>query len=153
MPPSDSDDQIFIDDGYTVERYIAASPRLYGAMRFSFRVLQPVKRAELLADTRDLGEVETLEILGGWMTHLLTKWDVKDSKGRPVPITKENVNKLQVVALTRLHRIVCYQTEGGDPAPIEETPREKSRDLPKWLTSPENEVAALEKNSPKDSAS
>lgn len=113
------------DDGYTLTRYIAAEPRMYGALRFTYRPVSSIKRAKF-RDKKRLGETEaqSLERHAIATASRLVEWNALGLDGKPLPPTTEGVLALHPVLLTRLMSIVVLSTEGGDLDPDAESPQE-----------------------------
>ena len=106
----------YIHDGYTREAYIQPHPRLYPALRFTYRPVLAQDRAVIyrhIERTNDPRKEET--IAAEFMRRQLLDWDVTNAGGEAVALEVTNILRLQPRLLTRLFRIVM-----GDESPDEE---------------------------------
>jgi hypothetical protein len=97
----------FIDDGYTLDGYIAENPGLYPAVEFQYRPMTRRETAVLEGDimrTRDAeaGETEAAKVVA----RKLVSWNLVDRAGKPVPISADNLLRLQPVLGGTLLEIV-----------------------------------------------
>ena len=108
------------DDGYTLTRYLRAAPRMYGALRFTYRPVSSKRRAKFRDNARD-GETEeqALDRVAAAVARQLVKWDAVDIKGKPLPTTAASVLLLHPTLQTELAAIVLWSFKGGDVDPSE----------------------------------
>lgn len=81
---------VYIDDGYTLEGFIAAERAAHGALRFTYRPLlvRPrVKAITKIAETQDPSERE--EYAAGVVAKQITNWSFTDRAGKSVPISAD----------------------------------------------------------------
>ncbi len=126
----------YIEDGFSLSAFIAADQesksgeRLWESLDFQYR---PATRSEMLrldAEVRivmldehsDPNCSTKADKLSCDFTakHLLT-WDLKDSKGQPVPRTGECVSRLHPELFNSLYRVIRGM-QTGDPRPPENEP-------------------------------
>lgn len=108
----------YIHDGYTVPGYIAASPRLHPALRFTFRPVLSQNRAVIfrrIANANDPRREESLAAQA--IAAQLLDWDLRDHKGEAVAIEASQILRLQPRLMNRLFRIVMGD-EAGDEDPL-----------------------------------
>lgn len=128
----------FIPDGYEVDGYIApsttdkAGQRLHDGMTFRYRM---ASRPELAVQDNKVSialrndhndpncSLEAERLSAEFVASHLRSWDLKDGESA-VPITKENVSRVQVNLFDRLYRIVRgmelsdKRPDGTDHAPL-----------------------------------
>lgn len=114
-------DPVLIDDGLTLEGYIAPIPRLHGAVRFKYRIFMQRQRANLLHQIAKSTAEEAEGLAAMAVENKILEWDVKQSDGKPAPITENNVLKLHPRIGNRLYRIVMAD-EAPDAPDEESTP-------------------------------
>lgn len=105
-----------IPDGYTVHGYIAEVPRLYPALRFTYRPVLTQHRAIIfreIAKANDPNKEETIAAQA--IARSVTGWDMKDAKGESVSLSTSSILRVQPKLLGRLFRIAM-----GDEAPDED---------------------------------
>ena len=108
------------DDGYTLDAYIQALPKVHNEVRLSFRPTYVTDRAQLVEANRKLDETKFAKYLSEWTAKHLVSWSIHQKvKGVmiPMPITAENILKLKPQLWTKLTGIVCWG-EGGDQDPV-----------------------------------
>ncbi len=109
---------IFIDDGMTREGFVPASPRLHGALRFTYRPALPETRFIFLKAPDDGGKAYTDRVVTLLEKHLV-EWSAKKGE-QPVPILGNNLRRLHPGILTRvLDQVLGY-------APAEQEDDEKN---------------------------
>lgn len=107
------------DDGYTLDAYISALPKVHNAVRISFRPTYVTDRALLVEANRKLDEKKFAVHLSDWAAKHLVSWSIQEKVGGqlvPMPITTENILKLKPQLWSRLTTIVCWG-DGGDQDP------------------------------------
>jgi hypothetical protein len=97
----------YIADGYTRKGYIAAVPRLYPALRFTFRPALTAERARInrqIVDSKtdDIGEA----IAARETARRVVNWDLTDCDDKPVPCDAEHLLRVQPSLNGRLYRVV-----------------------------------------------
>lgn len=131
----------YIPDGYTINGYIAAVPGLYEAVRFRYRPMQAIERAEFF-NRRDKLPVES-QTKGNAQAIVdrLESWDLTIGPevealgcglkaGEPIPLTVEHVKRVNPVLFARLFSMICG-TEPPDDDPKATTPRREPEAMAK----------------------
>lgn len=106
----------YIHDGYTVAGYIQEVPRLYPAVRFTFRPVLSQNRAVVFQEiqlTTDARKGET--IAAELVKSQILSWDIVDHEGNAVEITTTNALRIQPLLFNRLFKVII-----GDRAPDED---------------------------------
>lgn len=107
-----------IHDGLTEKAYIGPFERLYGELYIEYRpttseqvnrFLDGIKNRNSLAA---LGKAEVTAVFTK-----LVSWSLQDDEGNEIPLSVDNVARLQPVLLKRVTNIVIYGTDGGDQDP------------------------------------
>ena len=96
----------YYHDGYTELGYVAAVPRLHGALRFSYRPALVEERSQLVDAASRLKSQLYDRYLAAFVADRLLSWDVEDTDGNAVPITGASLLRLQPELFVKLHRIV-----------------------------------------------
>lgn len=112
----------YIHDGYTMSGFIAAVPRLYPALRFSYRPVLSQNRAVIFRQIASANDPRREESLAAQaIKSQLVGWDLKDQKDEPVAIEVSNILRMQPRLMNRLFRIVMGDEPGDeDPALADE---------------------------------
>jgi hypothetical protein len=106
------------DDGYTLTRYIEGVPRLYGALRFTYRPVSSIRRAKFRDGAKSgEGEEASLRRVANATAVRVVEWNAVDIKGSPLPINAAGVLSLHPSLQVRLMNIVVYSIDGGDADP------------------------------------
>lgn len=88
----------FIRDGYTIDGYIAARDGLFDAVEFTYRPMTRREVARLSADVAKSTDEEAAEVAAiKLVAKKLVSWSVKDHRDEIVPISEENVLRLQPI--------------------------------------------------------
>jgi hypothetical protein len=107
----------YIHDGYTLPGYIAAAPRLYPALRFTFRPILSQNRAVIFRQIASANDPRREESLAAQAVKAqLVDWDLKDHKGEVVPIDVPSILRMQPRLMNRLFRVLMGD-EAGDEDP------------------------------------
>jgi hypothetical protein len=107
----------YIHDGYTMSGYITAAPRLYPALRFTFRPVLSQNRAVIFRQIAGAGDPRREESLAAQAIKAqLVDWDLKNHQGQPVAIEVSSILRVQPRLMNRLFRIVMGD-EAGDEDP------------------------------------
>ena len=96
----------YIHDGYTQDGYIAAVPRLHGALRFAYRPTLVEERSQLVDVASRLRAQLYDRHLAAFVADKLISWDLSDGSGVDVPVAAESILRLQPELFAKLHRIV-----------------------------------------------
>jgi hypothetical protein len=112
----------YYHDGYTESGYIAAVPRLHGALRFAYRPALIEERSQLLDAAARLKAPLYDRHLAVFVADKLISWDLEDAVGTEVPIAAESLLRTQPELFAKLHRIVLgARASDVDPAWPSET--------------------------------
>lgn len=107
----------YIDDGLTYDAYVAAVPRLYNEVRFSFRPVTPDQRTYVYRRIERTTDHETENtIAAGTIAKQVKSWDLKKRDGKPVELKVDDIRKVQPRLFNRIFSIVMG-TEGWDEDP------------------------------------
>lgn len=108
----------YIDDGYTVDGYIAGVERLHPPCRFKYRQMLVKDRGKYLQQMAE-GTGESAEILGAKIcAKHLQQWDIKDRAGRTVPISPDACLRVQPQLAKKIFSIIIGE-RSSDPDPNE----------------------------------
>lgn len=105
------------DDGYTLTRYIEGVPRMYGALRFTYRPVPSIRRAKFRDGQKNESEEASLKYVANAAAQRIKEWNAVDLNGKPLPINMAGVLDLHPSLQVRLMNIVVYSIEGGDADP------------------------------------
>jgi len=112
----------YFDDGYLQQGYVAAVPRLHGALRFTFRPTLVEERSHLVDAARQLQSAAYDRHAAQFTAAKLVSWDLRDSAGDEVPFSAEALLRLQPELFVKLHRTVAgWLPSDVDPAWDDET--------------------------------
>ena len=110
----------YIADGYTLTAYLAEVPRLYPALRFTYRAVLAQNRAVIFREMDKAAETDPRKaesISAAAMVAQLVSWDLVDQKGEAVPISASNILRLQPTLGVRLFRVLMgREAPDEDPA-------------------------------------
>lgn len=142
----------FIHDGYTLDGFIAETPRLHPAMRFRYR---PMVSQNIAVVNRELARTRTNEprkaeaICARTVWSQVTEWDVLDHTGEGVTRTVDNILRIQPVLFAAIYQIVCgIRPSDEDPENIDaEADEDGERELDEALSGIDSAVESPEKNS------
>ena len=101
-------DAVFIDDGMTREGYVAAAPRLHGAVTFTFRPALPEALFSFAKAFDDSGKAYTDRLCQLLEKHLV-EWDAKRGE-QAVPAKAENLRRLHPTILTKMREQILGYT-------------------------------------------
>lgn len=106
----------YIHDGYTVAGYIQEAPRLYPAVRFTYRPVLAQNRAVVFREIQRANDPRKEETIAAEAVKAqVQEWDIIDHEGRAVGIAASNILRLQPQLFSRMFRMVM-----GDAAPDED---------------------------------
>ncbi|TWT58876.1 hypothetical protein KOR42_22630 [Thalassoglobus neptunius] len=109
----------FINDGYTLDGYIAAMPDYeLEAIRFKYRPAGGGEVTEFLTGEDTLPGQERAKRDSEFMRKHLVEWDLCDSAGKPVPITAENCHRVHRMVQAKIIDIIT-QFRMSDSVPGE----------------------------------
>lgn len=108
-------DSVFIDDGYTRQGYIAAAPRLHGALRCTYRPALPEERFEFVRQ-QDPDARAYCRRMAAWLDKHVLGWDAKNSKGESVAKGPEAFLRLHPEVLNKLYEQVMGYSAGDAEA-------------------------------------
>ena len=109
----------FIEDGLTCDGHIRAYDGLHEGLTFQYRPMLDraiTRMSNVARDVATMTDSEVDQALSSPIADHLVTWDLKDSKGSAVPITAENVARLQPQLLLDLLAIVQGK-QASDPMP------------------------------------
>jgi len=107
----------YFDDGYTRDGFIAAVPRLHGALRFSYRPVLVEQRGELRAAGAKLDSRGCTRHVAAFLTSQLVAWSLVDRRGQPVPVEADRLLRIHPELLIKLQNIVLgFVPSDVDPA-------------------------------------
>lgn len=139
-----------IHDGMTTPGFLRGVETKDKPLRFRYRTVSPLQRAEFNDMLRAVEKQQDRELLAGRMVStFVTEWDMrypeewpeKKLVEQPVPITTENVcNHIHPSIFTRLFNIVMGSAV-PDPDPKESADKQKDAILKNAM--PANSLAAL----------
>jgi hypothetical protein len=121
-----------IPDGYErTDGYVRAAPGLWPDVRFSFRPALAAERTGLSREHAGKDAAEQVRLTSEFLRGKLTRWDVVDGAGRPVPLTDANLRRLHPGLMDRLLSVVLgYECPDRDPRSRDaEAQAENARDL------------------------
>lgn len=116
--------EAYIHDGYTRRAYIAAEPRLYPAVRFTYRPILTSDRAVVAAAVRGANPRRGEEIVAACIERYVDEWDIEKQSGNRrcrVELRASEILRLQPRLFVRMYRIVMG-IEGGDADPDGDEP-------------------------------
>jgi hypothetical protein len=97
----------YIDDGYTVDGYLAAAYRLFPAIRFTYRPVMVGPRAVIarkMAEENDAAKAQA--IAAEVLKKHVQKWDLKRRNGELVPLETSHILRMQPSLFNLLFRVV-----------------------------------------------
>lgn len=100
----------FIDDGYNREATIAAAPRQWPEINFTYRPMAAAEFAEHTAKSKGMDDQAWHKAIAAVMARKIVAWDVKTSSGGSVEVSESNLLKLLPPVLLRLWQIVTCNT-------------------------------------------
>ncbi len=137
-------------DGMTVPGFLRGVEPGDTPLRFRYRTVSPLQRAEFQDMVRSVEQIRDRELLAGQMVAKFVKewdqkypaeWPVEKLRGTPVPITSEIVcNNVHPTIFTRLFNIVMGSGV-SDPDPKNSADSQKDAILKNAM--PPNSLAAL----------
>ena len=141
----------YIHDGYTINGYIAAEPRLYPAIRFVYRAMLNQNRSVIYRQIEQTADARKGEsIAAAAIKSQLVSWDVVDHESKCIPIEVPHILRLQPILFQRLFRVITGSSP-SDEDPDEQAD-EQAEDAEQSLqdalagTTPEEHEAAAVKN-------
>jgi predicted butyrate kinase (DUF1464 family) len=97
----------WLPDGHTFEGYLSALPRMYPAVRFSYRQIGNGERAEIRSRiAKAANPTEGEKVCARAIAKHVLAWDVRDAEGETVAIEADNVMRLQPILFARLFNVV-----------------------------------------------
>ncbi len=111
----------FIPDGWTDSGTIAAWPRLYPAVKITWRPMLTTEIAEHFDRAAELKAPQARQLIAATLTNRLKSWDLKDEKGQVLPIKADVLLKVKDQLFQRLWLVVMGreppdEREGATPA-------------------------------------
>lgn len=124
----------FIEDGYTTQEYIAREPGVHPALDFERRALTPPERTVYLKDMQRAmtspNSKQSELVAARILSECVKGWDLKrPSTGEIVPITPENMARIQPSLADKLWAIVVMGNRASDQRPDAGTKSELKPDL------------------------
>lgn len=107
------------DDGYTESAYISRMPNLHPAVRLHYRPARTMERLIVSDQIRSKATTEAERIIAQEVADRIVSWDIKLKDGSTAPINAKFIHLLKAPLFRRLCAIVYFNTEGGDPDPVE----------------------------------
>lgn len=95
----------YIEDGYTAQVGIPAVPGVHNGISISWRPCLAADTSKVMDAKTDAAYIEAVVSL---VAEKLERWNVKDRKGNPVPITKENVGRIRRRLLDPIANAVVF---------------------------------------------
>jgi hypothetical protein len=139
-----------VHDGMTVPGFLRGVDEKDTPLRFRYRTVSPLQRAEFQDMVKSVDKIEDRELLAGKMVAKFVKeWDQKYPEdwpeqklaGKPVPITSEIVcNNIHPTIFSRLFNIVMGSGV-SDPDPKDSADKQQEQILKNAM--PANSLAAL----------
>ena len=107
----------YFHDGYTQCGFVAAAPRVHGALRFTFRPALVEERSQLSDAARQLKSHLYDRHAAAFTAQKIVEWDLVDARGVAVPVSGEALLRLQPDLFVKLHKIVAgWLVSDIDPA-------------------------------------
>jgi len=107
----------YFHDGYTQSAYIAAVPRLHGALRFTYRPALVEERSQLHDAAGRLNSHLLDCHVGQFLAQKIVDWDLVDAHRQPVAPSAEAVLRIQPELFVKLIPIILGTTASDiDPA-------------------------------------
>lgn len=107
----------YIEDGQENRGYVEAIPRLYDAVRFTFRPMLPTERAVVMAQAEAGSEVDAVTNAAAVIAGRVIKWDAKRGSGDLVPLDPEHTIRLQPSLQLRIYQMILGNVPSDlDPA-------------------------------------
>lgn len=108
----------YIHDGYTLHGYVAAMPRLYPELRFTYRPVLSQNRAVIFRQIASMDDPRREESIAAQAIKAqLIDWDLKNHKGEAVAVETAEILRVQPRLMNRLFRIVMGD-EPSDEDPL-----------------------------------
>ena len=139
----------YIHDGYTINGYIAAVPRLHPEMRFVYRPMLVQNRSVIFREIRLATDARKTEsIAAAAIKSQLVSWDVVDHQGSAVTIEVPHALRLQQALFQKLFSIVTGDVPSDEDPLIQageqaEATDQDLRDAFAGTTPEEHEAAAV----------
>lgn len=122
----------YIADGYTRKGYIEESPRLYPAVRFSYRPMIASERAAVNDRVANAKAAESEAYAAKAIASHVCDWDLCDCEGKSLPVKAEVAMRLQPALSNRLYRIVIG-SDAPDQDPSEKASPETDQEIQELL--------------------
>lgn len=105
----------FIDDGYTLEATLEAT-NFHPAVSITYRPMLRSERIRLIEKSAravdDKQAVEASNAVSESLAKHLVKWDVTNSRGEPVQITADNMQKIEPHLFEKIYnKVGQFETE------------------------------------------
>jgi hypothetical protein len=106
--------EFFIEDGYTAPGYLQGEPKMFPALRFTYRPMTPAERAAWWAfeerqdknpDAQAGADAKSKEKVRLLSTHVLT-WEATGKNGQAVPVDATWLPRLHATLHDRLFNVV-----------------------------------------------
>ncbi len=114
----------YFHDGYTQSGFIAAVPRMHGALRFTYRPALVEERSQLSEVARQLKPHLYDRHAAAFTAQKIVSWSLVDAHEAAVPVSGESLLRLQPDLFIKLHKIVS----GWIPSDIDPAWPPPSRD-------------------------
>lgn len=95
----------YLEDGYTAQAGIPAVPGLHGGIAIEWRPCLAADTSKVMDAKTDAAYIEAVVSL---LAEKLQRWNLKDSRGATVPITKANVAKIRRRLLDPIANAVVF---------------------------------------------
>lgn len=95
----------YLEDGYTAQVGIPAVPGVHNGISIAWRPCLAADTCKVMDAKTDAAYIEAVVSL---VAEKLERWNLKDSKGNPVPITKANVGKVRRRLLDPIANAVVF---------------------------------------------
>jgi len=107
----------YFDDGYTRDGFVAAVPRLHGALRFRYRPTLVEQRGELREAVAKLDSPGCTRHVAAFLASQLVAWDLVDRRRQPVAVAADTLLRIHPELLIKVQNIVLgYVPSDVDPA-------------------------------------
>ena len=95
----------YLEDGYTAQAGIPAVAGLHGGIAIEWRPCLAADTSKVMDAKTDAAYIEAVVAL---LAEKLQRWNLKDSRGTTVPITKANVAKIRRRLLDPIANAVVF---------------------------------------------
>lgn len=106
----------YIHDGYTIDGYVSAAPRLYPDLHFTYRPVLTQNRAVIYKEMQRTDDPRKSETVAAQAIKAqISSWNLVKQDGSAVPLEVDDILRVQPYLMNRLFRIIM-----GDEAPDED---------------------------------